>query len=269
MELITSKTNPRVKSAAALLDRRERKKTGLFLLEGARLCADAAQNGVTVETLFLTEAAAEKYPAEAALLRQKAKQAFLLSEAAAERLADTKNSQHIFCVCQRKTDRLPTDPRGLYVFLDNVQNPDNLGAVSRTAEALGFDGLIVSGGCEADSPKALRASMGALLRFPVTAVEDGAAWLADRRAEGMRLLATVPDRAADDITQLKLTSGAVLVIGNEGSGVSEQTLAVCTDRVTIPMAGKAESLNAAAAAAIAMWEISRKSSVGSRKSRMG
>ena len=233
MEIITSKTNPRVKSAAALLDRRERKKTGLFLLEGARLCADAARNGVTVETLFLTEAAAEK-------------------------LSDTKNSQHVFCVCRKKKDRLTTDPRGLYVFLDNVQNPDNLGAVSRTAEALGFDGLILSGGCEADSPKALRASMGALLRFPVTAVEDGAAWLAARRAEGMRLLATVPDRAADDITQLKLTSGAVLVIGNEGSGVSDETLRLCTDRVTIPMAGKAESLNAAAAAAISMFVLKQK-----------
>ena len=258
MEQITSKTNPRVKSAAALLDRRERKKTGLFLLEGARLCADAAENGVTVETLFLTAAAAEKYPAEAALLQRTAKQAFLVSEAAAEKLSDTKNSQHIFCVCRRNGAAHPVDPGGLYVFLDNVQNPDNLGAVSRTAEALGFDGLIVSGGCETDSPKALRASMGALLRFPVIAAEDGAALLRECKEKGMRLLATVPDRDADDITRLQLSSGAVLVIGNEGAGVSEETLTLCTDRVTIPMAGKAESLNAAAAAAIAMFVLKQK-----------
>ena len=262
MERITSKTNPRVKSAAALLDRRERKKTGRFLLEGARLCADAAENGVTVEALFLTEAAAEKYPAEAALLQRTAKQAFFISEAAAEKLSDTGHSQNVFCVCRRKQNSVAVKPHGLYVYLDNVQNPDNLGAVSRTAEAVGFDGLIVSGGCDVDSPKALRASMGALLRFPVMAAEDGAALLRACKEQGMRLLATVPDRTADDITLLKLTSGAVLVIGNEGSGVSEEILPLCTDRVTIPMAGKAESLNAAAAAAIAMWEISRKSRMG-------
>ena len=258
MEIITSKTNPRIKSAAALLDRRERKKTGLFLLEGARLCADAAQNGVTVETLFLTEAAAEKYPAEAALLQQAAQTAFYVSEAAAEKLSDTKNSQNVFCVCRRKDGVFAADSKGLYVFLDNVQNPDNLGAVSRTAEALGFDGLVVSGGCDIDSPKALRASMGALLRFPVMASADGGAWLRDCLAKGLRVLATVPDRGADDITKLTLSSGAVLVIGNEGSGVSEETLSLCTDRVTIPMAGKAESLNAAAAAAISMFVLKQK-----------
>ena len=258
MEILTSKTNPRVKSAAALLDRRERKKTGRFLLEGARLCADAAANGVTVETLFLTEAAAEKYPAEAGLLMQTARNAFYISESAAEKLSDTKHSQNIFCVCQRKNTPFTVTPNGLYVFLDSVQNPDNLGAVSRTAEALGFDGLVVSGGCDVDSPKALRASMGALLRFPVISAENGAGWLRNCLDGGLRVLAAVPDRSADEITQIELTAGAVLVIGNEGNGAGEETLALCTDRVTIPMAGKAESLNAAAAAAIAMFVLRQK-----------
>lgn len=258
MELLTSKNNPRVKAAAALLDRRERKKTGLFLLEGARLCADAADNGVIIETLLLTQKAADKYAAEFERVRETARAAFFLSEEAAEKLSDTQNSQHFFCVCQRKTADLSIDPRGLYVFLDGVQNPDNLGAVSRTAEALGFTGLIVGAGCDPCSPKALRSSMGALLRFPVTAVADGGAWLGECREKGLRVLATVPDPSAEDITRLRLTSGAVLVIGNEGSGVSDETLSLCTDRVTIPMAGKAESLNAAAAAAIAMFVLKQK-----------
>ena len=257
METLTSKTNPRVKSAAALLDRRERKKTGLFLLEGARLCADAVQNGVTVETLFVTQDAAAKYAAEVDVISHAARSVFYVSEAVAEKLSDTLHPQGIFCVCRMRDGVSAVDPDGLYVFLDNIQNPDNLGAVSRTAEALGFSGLIVSAGCDIWSPKALRASMGALLRFPVIAAVDGAALLQSCRDAGMRLLATVPDRNADDITKVVLSSGAVLVIGNEGSGVSEETLALCTDRVTIPMAGKAESLNAAAAAAIAMWEIRR------------
>lgn len=258
MERLTSKNNPRVKAAAALLDRRERKKTGLFLLEGARLCADAADNGVVIETLLLTQRAADRYAAEYEQVRGAACESFLLSEEAAEKLSDTQNSQHFFCVCRRNDAALAIDPRGLYVFLDGVQNPDNLGAVSRTAEALGFTGLIVGAGCDPYSPKALRASMGALLRFPVMAAADGGAWLRECLEKGLRVLATVPDPQADDITKHYLTSGAVLVIGNEGSGVSEETLSLCTDRVTIPMAGKAESLNAAAAAAISMFVLKQK-----------
>lgn len=253
VERITSKTNPRVKSAAALLDRRERKKTGLFLLEGARLCADAARNGTAVETLFVTEEAAAKYAAEYDLIFRAARSAYYVSDAVAEKLSDTLHPQGVFCVCRTPETVPDVDPDGLYVFLDNIQNPDNLGAVSRTAEALGFAGLIVSEGCDIRSPKALRTSMGALLRFPVIVAENGAALLRECGEKGMRLLATVPDRDAADITKITLSSGAVLVIGNEGSGVSEETLALCNDRVTIPMAGRAESLNAAAAAAISMF----------------
>ena len=257
-EPITSKANPRVKSAAALLDRRERKKTGLFLLEGARLCADAAENGVTVETLFATQAAAAKYAAEYDLISRAARSAFYISEPVAEKLSDTLHPQGIFCVCRMRETAPAIDPAGLYVFLDNIQNPDNLGAISRTAEALGFAGLIVSEGCDIYSPKALRASMGALLRFPVIVSVDGPALLRACKADGMRLLATVPDRDADDITKAVLSSGAVLIIGNEGGGVSDETLALCTDRVTIPMTGRAESLNAAAAAAISMFVLKQK-----------
>ena len=253
VERITSKTNPRVKSAAALLDRRERKKTGLFLLEGARLCADAAQNGAAVETLFVTQEAAAKYAAEYDAVSCAARSVYHISDAVAEKLSDTLHPQGVFCVCRMPEAVPAVDPDGLYVFLDNIQNPDNLGAVSRTAEALGFSGLIVSAGCDIYSPKALRASMGALLRFPVIVAENGAALLRECGEKGMRLLATVPDRDAADITKITLSSGAVLVIGNEGSGVSEETLALCSDRVTIPMAGRAESLNAAAAAAISMF----------------
>lgn len=258
VERITSKTNPRVKSAAALLDRRERKKTGLFLLEGARLCADAARNGVSVETLFVTDEAAAKYAAEYDAVSRAARSVYCISDAVAEKLSDAQHPQGIFCVCRMAEDVPAVDPDGLYVFLDNIQNPDNLGAVSRTAEALGFSGLIVSAGCDMYSPKALRASMGALLRFPVIAAVDGAALLRECAGKGMRLLATVPDRDAEDITKVVLSSGAVLIVGNEGAGVSEETLALCTDRVTIPMAGRAESLNAAAAAAISMFVLKQK-----------
>lgn len=253
-EIITAKNNPQIKAAAALTEKKERENTGLFLLEGARLCKDAALNGIVIEKLFVTQEAAEKYRQEFAAVSEKAQRVFLIGEDAAKKLADTKNSQNMFCVCRKNGSVPDIRKEGMYVFLDNIQNPDNLGAVVRTAEALGADGLIVSSGCDIFSPKAMRASMGALLRFPVIAAENGEELLTRCKENGMRVFATVPDSAAADITKTRKTGGCVLVIGNEGSGVSPGVLSLCTDRITIPMKGKAESLNAAAAAAIAIWE---------------
>lgn len=254
MIVLNGKNNPQIKEAQKLLDRRERKKSGRFLLEGARLCEDAALNGIAVEKAFFTEEAAGKYESVFALMQRKADEVFLIGEENARRLADTENSQNVFAVCRKKEGVPALDPAGMYVLLDNVQNPDNLGAVVRTAEAFGADGLIVCSGCDVYSPKALRASMGALLRFPVIAKASAAEAAAECAAAGMRVFATVPDRTAKDITRADKSGGAVLVIGNEGSGVSEEVLALCTEKITIPMKGKAESLNAAAAAAVSVWE---------------
>ena len=145
---------------------------------------------------------------------------------------------------------------GRYLALEQVQNPQNLGAAARTAEALGIAGLIVSGGCDRFNPKALRASMGSLLRLPVMQVEDLASWLKAQN-ETMLTLATVPDMRATSICTLDFSGGAIAVVGNEGNGVSEAVLSAVRERVTIPMRGAAESLNASAAATITMWEMMR------------
>ena len=145
---------------------------------------------------------------------------------------------------------------GRYLALEQVQNPQNLGAAARTAEALGIAGLIVSGGCDRFNPKALRASMGSLLRLPVMQVEDLASWLKAQN-ETILTLATVPDMRATSICTLDFSGGAIAVVGNEGNGVSEAVLSAVRERVTIPMRGAAESLNASAAATITMWEMMR------------
>lgn len=254
MEILSSKNNPQVKLAQKLLDKKERNNTGLFLTEGARLCSDAAENGTDIETLFITEKAAEKYRAEYEIISRKAGRVYLISEDIAAKLSDTKNSQNVFCVCKKRENRLEIKPDGMYILLDNIQNPDNLGAAVRTAEALGADGLILNSGCDIYSPKALRASMGALLRFPVAVTENVVSLIEDCRKNNMKVFATVPDASARDITKTDKTGGAVLVIGNEGNGVSEEVLEACSHLITIPMKGKAESLNAAAATAISVWE---------------
>lgn len=254
MEEITSRNNPAVKAAAALKELKERKKTGLFLLEGARLCKDGALNGVEIKQFFVTEKAREKYIDEYELLVGKSENSFLIPESVAEKLSDTKNSQGFFAVCRQPDISRETDRNGMYVFTDNVQNPDNMGAIVRTAEAMGADGIIVNSGCDIYSSKALRASMGALLRFPVIRTDNPADFLAECRRNGMKIFASVVDASAEDVTKASKDGGCVLIIGNEGNGISEETLSLSTHRITIPMKGKAESLNASAAATVLIWE---------------
>ena len=254
-ETLASRANERVKAAAALKDAAARKKTGLFLLEGARLCADAAQFGTQITEAYVTPAAAQTYPKAFAAVSAAAEKTCYISDAVAEKLADTVNSQGLFCVCRKKETPLAVDPAGRYLMTDRIQDPENLGALARTCEAFGASGLIVSGGCDIYSPKALRASMGALLRFPVMRAPDPAAAVEGFRQKGMRVIAAVLHPDASDLRTLDKTGGMVLLVGNEGSGVAPGLIEMCTDYTIIPMAGRAESLNAAAAGAVLLWEL--------------
>lgn len=198
MEEITSRSNARVKAAAQLLSSAAaRREEGLFVLEGARLCMDAGQTGIPLRQLFLTRQALERYPKETAFLKERAASVFLITEEISRRLGDTQSPQGIFCICE-VLDKRPGDDtiekNGSYIALENIQDPSNLGAVARTAEALGLSGLIVSGGCDLYSPKAQRAAMGSLLRVPVLRMDSMEAALHACRAQGMRLLAPTPQR---------------------------------------------------------------------------
>ncbi|HBL40096.1 MAG TPA: hypothetical protein DDY98_00390 [Ruminococcaceae bacterium] len=127
----------------------------------------------------------------------------------------------------------------------------------RTAEALGIDGAVLCGCCDIYNPKAQRAAMGSLLRLPMVTVEDLPKALTGFAEHGFMTLSSTPCASAQDITETDLGEKTVCVIGNEGNGVTEQTAESCMKRVRVPMAGRAESLNASMAAAIIMWELMR------------
>ena len=139
-----------------------------------------------------------------------------------------------------------------------MQDPGNLGTILRTAEALGIGRVVLLGDCcDPLSPKALRASMGAVFRLGLSLEPSRQGLFSRLRGEGFRLLASVPDSAALPVTEVDFSQGPCAVfIGNEGNGLSQETIAQCR-RVTIPMAGRAESLNASAAATILLWEMAR------------
>lgn len=254
--VLQSRTNAKIKDCCRLTaSAKYRREQGLFTLEGLRLCADAAQSGCQVQTLFLTADAEEKGGERLKILLKNAQKIYTVTEEVAEKLSDTVSSQGVFAILQMLPETaLAIQKGGKYVVLDTVQNPQNLGAIARTAEAFGVNGLIVGGGCDRYNPKALRASMGSLLRLPVFETEDLAATVREI-GKTVPTFATVPDCTAESICAQDFSGGAAAIIGNEGNGVREAVLSAAQKRVTIPMRGNAESLNAAAAATVTVWEM--------------
>lgn len=259
---VTSRDNAAVKRARRLLsDSHARRETGLFVLEGARLCAEVSTADVTVLEAFISPDAARRYPKQVEAVKAVAETVYEISNALAAQIGDTQNPQGLFCVCRRMPDKLsggmlPLD--GRYLALEAVRDPGNMGTILRTAEAFDLSGVLLSSDCVAlDNPKVLRGSMGGALRLPTGQVEDMAESIRLLRLQGFSVYACVADSEATPLTDVPLGDGCICVIGNEANGLSEEVQNACTARVTIPMRGRAESLNAAVAACLTMWELQK------------
>lgn len=264
MEQIKSRKDPRVRAAAALNKSGEaRVEAGQFLCEGARLCEDAARSDMKIVRCFVTAAALQKYDSYLTLIRKTGCEMFQVEDSVAALLSSTKSPQGVFCVCE-----LPKMPHGVIggafgsdtcLVLENLQDPGNLGTILRTAEALGvFHVILLGEGCDPFSPKVLRASMGAAFRILPMIAESPARLQKLLKDNGFTLHAAVPSADAVPVTEIDFSAGRHAVyIGNEGNGLTDETICLCDDCVTIPMAGRAESLNASAAANILLWELCR------------
>lgn len=261
MEELTSKTNEKIKSAVRLRDSAaQRASSRLFFLEGARLCADAAVSGAGIQRCFATEKAASKYGDYLDKILPVCEEYYRITDEISEKLSDTGSGQGIFCICRMQEDKdcfTDFENDGRYIVLENLQDPSNLGAVARTCEALGINALFVCGGCDIYNPKALRASMGSLLRMKVVESGDIKSLLTLMNSRSVTTYASVPDSSALKLNTLQMQGAVAFVVGNEGSGMSDAAKDLCCARVTIPMKGRAESLNASTAAAVIAWEMMR------------
>lgn len=258
MEKITARSNEKIKYAALLASScAKRTQYGEFLLEGARLCADAAGSGVEIIRVFFTGDALTRYGAYAGAVIDRCGECCEISDEVAEKLSDTGNTQGIFAVCRMASVKAEIKSSGKYLALENIQDPSNMGAICRSAEALGLDGLIISAGCDLYNPKVLRSAMGSSLRMDIIHTDDLCSLLSAAKSKKMLTLAAVPTEDAADIRSVNYDCGVICCIGNEGNGLREETISQCDTAVKIPMAGRAESLNASAAAAILAWELKR------------
>ena len=258
--MITSKDNEIIKDTAKLVkSAKYRKETGLFTAEGVRICRDGVLSGATPEKFFYTKDAKQKYTEDFEKIFSVSKNSFEVSSAIFEKISDTKTPQGFFCVfnmLDKPSFPYKINKQGNYIALENLQDPSNLGTILRTAEALVIDGVILSKNCcDFYSPKVVRGSMGAVFRIPAFTPDSFTDYIDELTKSGVATYGSTPHNAVD-ITDIDF-NGGVMLIGNEGNGLCEETLSVCSKRVKIPMRGRAESLNAAAAAGILMWEMFR------------
>ncbi len=245
-----------VKSAA------ERRSSRLFVAEGLRLCYDAAISGVRPRRSFITAEAAARWPAETGAIARAAKENYEIPPSVAEKLADTKTTQGVFILCDMPEGGFSMREDGLYVVLAGLQDPGNIGTILRTCEAMASAGVFVCGAADLWSPKVLRASMGSLFRVPVSVTEEATAALKALREAGCETWAAALDREAVQLPDARFGKRAAIVIGNEGAGLPPEVIAACDRTVFIPMPGRAESLNAAAAAAILIYSAGRAAADG-------
>lgn len=256
---IGSRKNNILKETAKLLSSREvRREKGLFLAEGARLCRDAARSGVKIEELFYTDTAACRYDSYLSEIKPAAEKIYRMADHAGELLVETKSTQGIFCVCRMHDNRNEEIPQRHCLALENIQDPGNLGTILRTAEALGLGCVLLCGDCcDMYAPKVLRSSMGAVFRLPVFSFASLPSAVKTLSSRGFQSFAAVPEAGALSVTRVDFSAPSLIAVGNEGNGLSREGKEACGRRVTIPMLGRAESLNAAASASILMWEMMR------------
>lgn len=230
-------------------------------MEGVRLLEEALAAGVPIHGAVI--AADLERTARGASLREDLEKHGVPIEAVSARvfatLADTDSPQGIVAVIEPRrwtVDDLKLDAGGVVQVIDGVQDPGNVGTLLRTAHGLGAQGTIaLRGTADILGPKTLRAAMGANFRHPVVSLDD-AAFITWARVAGVTLWATASDGVP--IGRIKRGTGPIgVIVGNEGAGIRPALNAVAAQRVAIPMAGGAESLNVGVAAGILLYEVLR------------
>ena len=246
MTIITSKANSVVKNAKKLHQKKYRKSA--YLIEGWHLFEEAVQAGVTIEKVFALESYRDQLVAFP--------QTIWVSEEILLDLADTQTPQGIVAVIQKEEVGLPDLHQGKYLFLEDVQDPGNMGTMIRTADAAGFTGVIVSDkSADIYSLKTLRSMQGSHFHLPIYRMPL-VSFVEEAKKSNLPILATTLSRESKYYRELSSLENFVLVMGNEGQGISSVMAESADQLVHIGMKGRAESLNVAVAAGILMFYFS-------------
>lgn len=259
MEVIKSKDNIYVKEIRKLKIKKNRKKKNEFLVEGVRFVCEALKSNFTVKYILLSEICNPKY---IKLLKENDLtdiKVITVSKEIMNNLSNTMNSQGILAVVENNfyndnNFKNENDAEGFYVLTDGIQDPGNLGTIIRTCHAAGALGIIVTKGTvDVFNDKTLRSTMGSIFYLPVIHDED-LTFVKKLKNDGYKILASYLDSSSKNIYDINLRGRLIICVGNEGNGISNEVLKLSDIKVKIPMPGGTESLNAAVAASILIYE---------------
>ena len=254
--MITSIANPQVKELLQLQKKsKARNEKGVFIVEGVKMFQEAPRD--RIEKVYLSESFEKKRGKEMDLSGLPVE---VLSDKVFSHVSDTKTPQGILClVKQKKVDlsKMLEKTTPFLMVLDNLQDPGNLGTIVRTAEGAGVTGIIMSRDTvDIYNPKTIRSTMGSVYRMPFFYVEDILEFLEDLRGQGIRTYAAHLD-GANNYDEENYREACAFLIGNEGNGLRDEVAKKADIWIKIPMCGQVESLNAAIASSILMYEVSR------------
>lgn len=244
-ERITGRKNPLLQQVRKLLSsRKERESTGLFVADGTKLLQEAVRYDPGLHTVILSDGVEAELPDHVRIVR--------VPEDVMAYISPMETPQGALFLC-RLPEKKPFAPKSGLLILDGIQDPGNLGTILRTADALDVSVVLLEGCADPYNHKTVRASMGAVFRVPVVQ----SAWQEVKTAcqeAGIPVGVTALSDRAKDLRQADLKNMAV-VIGSEGRGVRQEILCSADAELTIPMNPHCESLNAAVAATIVMWQM--------------
>ena len=272
-EIITSRQNPTVKWAASFSDKKKREDSRAFIAEGIKLTLEAASAGMPVTHVFVSETKRNRLltrlvDAFSSEIYEKT-ELITLSESAFSKISTEKSPEGVISVIKYldffqelniiyKEDFF-ISPTERAIMLCSVRDPSNLGSVIRSSVAFGVDHIILTSDCaDLYNPKTVRSAMGSIFRVKATVVSDVASFINAANAAGRRVFAAELSESAVSLSETDVNSKDIFMIGNEGHGIPAEISAQCSASVYIPISKKTESLNASVAAAIFMWEQSKR-----------
>ncbi len=258
---VTSLANPLVKDIRALHLKKHRDETGLFIAEGQKLARDAIDGGWPVHTLAsaATLAGEPSIGALAAAAKASGGAVLEVSAPVLEKIARRDNPQNVIGVFrQRFAPEASVGREGIWVALDRVRDPGNLGTIVRTADAAGLAGVaLVGASCDPFALEAVRATMGSVFYVPIAKMSE-AALVAQAKRHGARLVGTHLTTGAVDYREADYTPPLILLMGNEQQGLTETLTSACDEIARIPMRGRADSLNLAVSTGLMIYEALRR-----------
>lgn len=260
---IESRNNPTIKNITALRDKRERERARLFCFEGVHLLEEFLKSGNRPKMLFVREDAISRYTD---LIESADCDVFEVTDSVYEKLTEEKAPQGIFTVAEYLKsvtfvdsccDGLLKDVSGNAIMLVDLQDNGNVGTVIRTAAALDCRVLLCGRCADVYSPKTVRATMGALFTGEIYICPNTVEAVGTLKNQNRRVIATALTDNAYTLGEFEISESDVFVIGNEGKGLTDEVIGACSMTAIIPMSGRTESLNAAIASAICLWEARR------------